>query len=485
MPGFPACRLLKSLSPGNWFSWPDTLFLPAFRRAFAENKSAVNQTLQPFLPEPRGIKGRKKILFANIPADGHFNPLTVLAVHLKAIGHDVRWYTGPSYAGKVQQLDIPSYLFRKAKEVTVNNIDEVFPERSRIRSLVKKLNFDICNYFILRAEEFFEDISDINDSFNFDILVADNAFTGMTLTRHLLKKQIVSVGVFPLQISSRDLGPTIMGLPPFTSFAGKITQHFLKWMVDHVLLREANRMMRRLHKKHGVDMGGTTIFDAALEVSSLFLQSGAPGFEYRRSDLSSKIRFVGPLLPYRRSAGREPGYEGKISRYKKTILVTQGTFEHDSSKLIVPALEAFKDSDYLIIVATAGSNTEALRKAYPGDNIVIEDYIPFDTIMPHADVFVSNGGHGGVMYSICNKLPMVTAGIHEGKNEICARVGYFKLGINLKTERPSPPKLKAAVEQVLSDDTYRHNVTALAGEFAQYDPAALCARYVEELEAGG
>lgn len=46
------------------------------------------------------------------------------------------------------------------------------------------------------------------------------------------------------------------------------------------------------------------------------------------------------------------------------------------------------------------------------------------------------------MQSIVNKLPMVVAGIHEGKNEICARVGYFKLGINLRTENPKPEKIK-------------------------------------------
>ncbi len=31
------------------------------------------------------------ILFATVPADGHFNPLTGVAMHLKAAGHDIRW----------------------------------------------------------------------------------------------------------------------------------------------------------------------------------------------------------------------------------------------------------------------------------------------------------------------------------------------------------------------------------------------------------
>lgn len=426
---------------------------------------------------------RLKILFANIPADGHFNPLTPLAVHLQSLGHDVRWYTGPSYAEKVQRLGIPHYRFNKAKEVTVHNIDEVFPERKHIHNHVRKINFDICNYFILRAEEFFEDIKDINERFDFDVLIADGAFTGITLTHDKLGKQTVAVGVYPLQCSSRDLGPTIMGLPPFTSAFGKMAQRFLKWTVDNVLLRAPNRMMRRLHEKHGIDMGKTNIFDAQLRNASLWLQSGAPCFEYHRSDLDRKIRYIGPLLPYTKRRGFELGFEEKMARYKKVILVTQGTFERDSSKLIIAALEAFKGSEYLVVVTTAGANTQALREAYPHPNIIIEDFIPFDAIMPYADVFVSNGGYGGVMYSVCHELPMVTAGIHEGKNEICARVGYFKLGVNLRTERPGPRRLKAAVEQVLADETYRKNVAAMAKEFAQYRPEQLCARFVEELAA--
>ena len=31
-----------------------------------------------------------KILFATVPADGHFNPLTGITMHLKATGHEVR-----------------------------------------------------------------------------------------------------------------------------------------------------------------------------------------------------------------------------------------------------------------------------------------------------------------------------------------------------------------------------------------------------------
>jgi UDP:flavonoid glycosyltransferase YjiC (YdhE family) len=71
--------------------------------------------------------------------------------------------------------------------------------------------------------------------------------------------------------------------------------------------------------------------------------------------------------------------------------------------------------------------------------------------------------------------------VHEGKNEINARIGYFKLGINLKTEKPTPQQIRKAVHTVLHDKQYRENVKRLQKEFTQYDPAALCASYLKEV----
>ena len=76
-----------------------------------------------------------KILFANIPADGHFNPLTSLALHLKSIGHDVRWYSQDIYAGKLKSMQIPHYPFIKARQFNQFNIEEFFPERKKMEDL--------------------------------------------------------------------------------------------------------------------------------------------------------------------------------------------------------------------------------------------------------------------------------------------------------------------------------------------------------------
>ncbi len=161
-------------------------------------------------------------------------------------------------------------------------------------------------------------------------------------------------------------------------------------------------------------------------------------------------------------------------------MVTQGTVEKDINKILVPALEAFKGSDTLVVATTGGSGTALLKAKYRQQNLIIEDFIPFADVMPYADVYITNGGYGGVLLGIENNLPMVTAGVHEGKNEINARVGYFKYGINLKTETPKPEQIRNAVNEVISNKIYQHNVEKLAIESSRYNPNELFTRYVEE-----
>jgi UDP:flavonoid glycosyltransferase YjiC (YdhE family) len=155
--------------------------------------------------------------------------------------------------------------------------------------------------------------------------------------------------------------------------------------------------------------------------------------------------------------------------------------ETDADKLLVPTLEAFKNSDCLVIVTTGGAGTGELKNKYPEDNIIIEDFIAFDDVMPYADVYVTNGGYGGVLLSVQQQLPMVVAGVHEGKNEINARVGYFKLGVNLKTEKPTAEQLKRAVNEVISNPVYARNVKELSEEFSEYDPTELFEKHVASL----
>src|SRR4029079_9111821 len=423
----------------------------------------------------------RKILFANFPADGHFNPLTSLAIHLKNSGHDVRWYTGSKYEAKIKGLGLPYYPLKRAIDFSIGEPDQVFPERKNHKGLIAKLKFDIRHAFVLRGPEFYKDIRAINDSFPFDVMIADNCFTGIPFVRQLLGKPVIAIGVMPLMETSKDLPPAGLGLTPSYTFVGKLRQAAMRFFTDKFIFNDSKKLTDKIFSEYGMTTSKGNVFDIVSKEANLFLQSGTPGFEYSRSDLGKNIHFIGPLLPSGHKQNENYQMPEQYKNFKKRILVTQGTVETDVDKIIVPTLEAFKDSDVLVVATTGGSRTQELRTRYPHANILVEDFIPFNDIMPHVDAYVTNGGYGGVLLSIQNKLPMVVAGVHEGKNEINARIGYFKLGIDLKTEKPSSSQIKENVEIILLDQRYRNNVTRLAKEFEDYDPAWLCEKYVDEI----
>ncbi len=425
---------------------------------------------------------RNRILIATMPLDGHLNPLTGLGKHLQRLGHDVRWYTGPSYADKIRKLGIPFYPFQKAREVNQLNLDTEFPERLQMKGTIKRLRFDLNNVFFLRAPELVSDVKAIYEEFPFDLLLCDAAFTGGPLIKKLLNVPMVSIGIGPLGETSNALPPSGLGMVPSNTFLGRLKQDFLRYLVTNFLLKPCTDAYNQILVDHGLTPMTDFVFDVLTREPDLYLQSGTPGFEYSRPDISPNIRFVGPLLPYSQGVKSSFKQASRVCQYKRVVLVTQGTVERDPKKIIIPTLEAFKDdARTLVVVTTGGSQTDELRTRYPQQNVIIEDFIDFNSVMPHADVYVTNGGYGGTMLALQHKLPLVAAGVHEGKNEITARIGYFKVGVNLKTETPTPAKIRKAVEQVLSDPHYKINAQRLGAEFGHYATNSLCEQYISEV----
>lgn len=400
-------------------------------------------------------------------------------MHLKAQGHDVRWYTGRKYSSQLARMDIPMYTLQQKIEVTQDNLNEVFPERLKIKSATGRIKFDIRNIFLGLVNTCLEDIEEVQQEFDFDVLLADLGFLAAHLIQEKLQRPAIVFGIAPLLESSRDLPPNGLGLTPKPGALGRLRDSLLRTLMRKLIFDDSTKYYNEILSIHGIAPINEIIFDALLRRTTLYLQSGVPGFEYPRSDMHPHVRFVGPLLPWKKAATKPFAYADLASRYEKTILISQGTIDNkEPDKLVIPTLEAFKDEPYLLLVATGGMYTAYLTSRYPQANIIIADFMDYDATLPYTDLFVSSGGYGSVMLGLSHGVPILGAGKHEGKNEIVARIGYFKLGVNLKTERPTSQQIAKGADEIFSNRIYKENVARLQQEFAQYDPTLLTERYI-------
>jgi UDP:flavonoid glycosyltransferase YjiC (YdhE family) len=154
------------------------------------------------------------------------------------------------------------------------------------------------------------------------------------------------------------------------------------------------------------------------------------------------------------------------------VLVSQGTVDNrDPDKVIAPALRALRGSGFRVLVATASARlTRELRPLYAAPDVVIEDWIDFDAALPTVDVFVCNGGNGSLLAGLRHGVPLVCAGTREGKNDNNAHIAQHGFGIDLRTERPTPRAIRAAVARVMVDPSYRRNVARVRAEIGSYSP---------------
>lgn len=427
-----------------------------------------------------------KILFASQAIDGHFNPMTGVAVCLKERGHEVAWYTGPVFSQKLRELDVPLMPFKRAIEHRADNLFELYPERAKLKG-PRAIGFDGEKIFASNVSNFFEDIRELEQDFSFDVAVVDSSMFVHRLVSHLMGKPLVNFVAIPNMESDPQVPPLFFGFKPPRNAVERSVQAAAGVLSDKVILRPAGLSYRRQLAVYGQNVPKRgRLTDEPYKTSKAVIQTGPEALDFPRRNRNPAVHYVGALLPYRlpgtpaQASGDEAQVADPWPQYPRTLLVTQGTVDNvDQDKLIVPALEAVKDMDALVIVATGGRGTEALKSRYPQPNIVVRDFVDFANVLDFTDVFITNGGFGGVQLSLSKGVPMVVSGINEGKSDVNARVEYAGVGISLKTERPKPSRIAKAVREILSDPAWRARAGNMRDQFAAGDPAAVAAGVVE------
>jgi UDP:flavonoid glycosyltransferase YjiC (YdhE family) len=176
------------------------------------------------------------------------------------------------------------------------------------------------------------------------------------------------------------------------------------------------------------------------------------------------LQFAGPLSATGSQAPL-PSWWGDLDSGRPVVHVTQGTIANkDFGQLITPTLQALADDDVLVVVSTGGRPLDTLP-SLPA-NARAAEYLPYDELLAHTDVYVTNGGYGGVQYALRYGVPIVATGGKEDKPEVGARVAWSGVGRRIRKEQPSPRALRRTIRAVLHEPCYRQTSQRMAADMA-------------------
>lgn len=424
-----------------------------------------------------------RFLIGTIPAFGHVNPALPIARKLVERGHEVWWYTGKDFQSNIEATGARYVPILNAFDPSdPKKMPESLLEKRKTLQGIAKVKFEFKHFIVDGAKGQVKDYIDILRQFPADVLLSDFAFLGASWVHEKGGPPWATIGVSPLSVSSRDTAPSGLGMQPDASAMGHLRNGCLNWVFQKVLLRDFSVHINTVRASIGLAPIQKSFFDAVVS-PYLYLQGTVPAFEYPRSDLPRQVHFVGPLLSAPPADFTPPTWWDDLQGDRPVILVTQGTVATEADDLIVPTLQALADEDVLVVATTGGQPIESLKLAQCPANARIEAFIPYSYVLPYVDVMVTNGGYNGVQMALANGVPLVVAGQTEDKPEVCARVEWSGVGINLKTNKPTPRQIKDAVKKIQCSSHYRQKAQFFQAEIAPYDAPTLSATLLEQLAA--
>ncbi len=278
----------------------------------------------------------------------------------------------------------------------------------------------------------------------------------------------VAVGANPLYLSSADttpFGPAPVPVGSSTEDAREANRAANAQIAG--ALGPATEHVGAVLASVGCTEPVTDLTDAMVTLPDAFAELSVPELDFPRSDAPVSLNFVGLLPSPRTASWSEPPWWPDLDDGRPVVVVTQGTIANrDLSQLVEPTITALADTGVLV-VAALGRPVDALSDV--PDNLRVAEYVPFDLLLPRADVLVTNGGFGSTQQALAAGTPVVVAGSSEDRAPTAARVAFHGVGVSLATSTPTPSQVRQAVEDVLGDDAIRERARAMAEAYARHD----------------
>jgi UDP:flavonoid glycosyltransferase YjiC (YdhE family) len=396
------------------------------------------------------------------PMHGHVMPVIELGRGLRGRGAEVTVLTGRRYEDAVVRSGLAFAPLPAEVDYDDSDLEEWLPGRQQLKGLAA-MRHEMIGMFARVLPAQWRAVQALLASQRFDAIIGDATFTGLApyMFRPVAERlPVIGVSPIPVVMTSVDAAPFGLVLPPAKTAIGRLRNRALNAYLLRGPLKPIGVAVDAALAEVGEPPTTISFYDYPYRTYDRLFHLSIAELEYPRRDLPDTVRFVGPMRPRHRLSTGVPDWWGDLDSGRPVVHVSQGTMDNrDLGRVIIPTLRALEDEDVLVVAATGGRPVEDVVRAMGGrlpSNARVEEFVPYDELLPRCDVFVTNGGFGGVQRALAAGVPLVVAGATEDKPEIAARVQWAGCGIDLRTGTPTPEQVRRAVRRVFADDALRH-----------------------------
>jgi MGT family glycosyltransferase len=427
-----------------------------------------------------------RFLFAVWPFAGHVHPSLAVAHALADRGHEIAFYTGSTFRPIVEGEGFRFFPFQKVDEARVTGLaSSEFPYNASLRDRLRnarRTQAKFREWLLDTVPQQIEDLDQLLPEWRADVLVCDLAFWSPILVLGELRH--IPVAVLSVLAACILPGPQAPlwgnGAPRPRNAAmrlgSRVQRTLIQWL-SAGFRADVNAIRRR----YGLSAIDRSVTEFAGQMP-LYLVPSSPEYDFQRQDLPPTVRYVGPCLWDRPARTPPPEWLAQLAGDRPLVYVTEATIGTGEPFLLKAAAQALKEAPVQVVMTTGRQRDPAsLGLGAMPANMRVESYIPQSALLPNTSVMVTLGGSGGVLAALSAGVPLVIVPTEWDRPENAQRVMEAGAGLRLAADRCTPERLRAAIDRVLNEPSFRENARRLASAFARYGGPARAAELLEEL----
>lgn len=400
----------------------------------------------------------KTILLAVWDGGGVVPPLLGVAKRMIERGHRVVVLGDPTIASEAAAIGADFAAWNRAPHRLSRDreADLVQDYLGRPRQHMRQFN----EYFFASGENWTADTLDAIDEHRADMVMADFMLIWAGLAAQIRGLPFVSLLTFPYAIPSPGFPPLGADLVPVPRPLRGVRDRLFAAMTEGVYDR-SRKVLNRVREQHGLPAVRHSLDQ--LRGGGAIVVLTARAFDRPGSPAPANVSWSGPILD-------DPPWADQT--------VTVPWDEEDDRPLVVVAMSStFQDQADALRRVVGGLSSLPVRAALslgpalrtdevPGaSNVWVTNSFSHADLIPQASVVVTHCGHGTAIKSLTAGVPMVCIPMGRDQGDNAARV--VALGAGVKLGRKAPvPKIRAAVQRVLTDSRYRDAARGVAAAIA-------------------
>ncbi|MCP2335777.1 glycosyltransferase [Actinomadura rupiterrae] len=410
---------------------------------------AVPPLLGDAVPPGRTAESERcRFLFAVPPLTGHVNPTVAVAAELSARGHRVAW---------VGQRDGLERLLPSGARIFPAG-DAGFSAEREARGWLSlrgpaALKFLWEEFIVPLGHAMMPGVDRAVERFRPDVVVSDQ------------------------QVLAAPVVARLRGVPWATS--ATTSAEFTRPLAGMPLVEEWVRdQIGDFQAAHDIDDVIDLRFSDHL---TLVFSTGALVGDV--SFFPDHIAFVGPAFGGRPDRGDFPfdWLDAPGEGARPAVLVSLGTISGPAgARFFRVAAEAVAEMDVQAVFVMPSCTTDCADFAVP-DNVLVREHVPQLALLPRLSAVVTHGGHNTVCEALAHDVPLVVAPIRDDQPIIARQVEAAGAGRAVRFSRVRKDELRAALDGVLTDPSYREAAARVRESFTAAGGAARAADLLEKL----